>query len=215
MKIEALERKLRRLEERARKQKKKKVVKAQPKKSKKRPKKLQPARKPASPKKAQPTRKPKSKKAQTTRETARTKRPPSRRKAPPSKKKQPSLLAQAFATFATVRRTLAERPASLPRREKYRPHPLRDGKGRFAPKDSIGSDKVGYIQEWGTGWQRLDGSTATCYSSLREHQLALPFLERLNATAGPTSEEWKKVAAAIAAETGVHIQEVYTLGMSP
>lgn len=103
----------------------------------------------------------------------------------------------------------------LPRREKHQPPFLRDEKGRFAPKDQQGSPEKGWVSIWTPGWQRMDGSTAVAYSSLREHQLALEFIERLQRSGDPAAAEWKRVAKEIAAEVGVHVQEVYTLGMSP
>ena len=109
----------------------------------------------------------------------------------------------------------------LPRRQRVRPKHLRDERGRFAPKDERGSTEAGWVEVWSAGWQRADGSTAKAYSSLRERPDWERYYERLSAAGGGDgnpdveSEEWKRVAREIAAEVGVHVQEVYTLGMSP
>jgi hypothetical protein len=110
----------------------------------------------------------------------------------------------------------------LPRRSKKRPKVFRDEGGRFAPADRRGSDEAGWVPVWSAGWQRADGSTAASYSSLRELPDWERYYERLVVAGGgereyvdPSREEWKRVAREIAAEIGVHVQEVYTLGLSP
>ena len=110
----------------------------------------------------------------------------------------------------------------LPRRKKRKPKYLRDESGKFAPWDRRGSDEAGWVEVWSAGWQRADGDTAHSYSSLRELPDWERYYERLVAAGGgdrdnpdPSTEEWKRVAREIAAEVGVHVQEVYTLGLSP
>lgn len=122
-------------------------------------------------------------------------------------------------------REAAAEPAELPqlpRRSKRRPKVFRDEGGRFAPADRRGLDEAGWVPVWSAGWQRADGSTAASYSSLRELPDWERYYERLvvagrddRGDVDPSSEEWKRVAREIAAEIGVHVQEVYTLGLSP
>ena len=103
---------------------------------------------------------------------------------------------------------------SLPRRSKQKPKILRNPKGQFAPKDTAGSDERGWITVSSAGWVRGDGTTAISYSSLRDRDDAKGIYDRLHAL-GHDPKKWRDEAVAISKECGVHVQEVYTLGMSP
>jgi hypothetical protein len=109
----------------------------------------------------------------------------------------------------------AEVPALPRRQKKRRPPRLRDQKGHFAPPDTLGEELGEWITVWQPGWQHRDGSSAVAFSSLREHPEAEKFLDMLRNAGDWRSPEYKAVCERIAQYTGVHVQEVYTLGFSP
>jgi hypothetical protein len=135
---------------------------------------------------------------------------PPRRKRPPKKEGRPRDEHGRFLPKPPV-----PPPPPLPRREKKKPRVLRDDHGRFAPKDTVGEERDAFIQIYLPGWMHEDGTMAVAYSSLREHEKAQEYLEALRQAGDPESNEWKRIAELIATEANVHVQEVYTLGLSP
>lgn len=102
-----------------------------------------------------------------------------------------------------------------PRRRKHKPKQLRGPKGEFAPADTLGDDLHEFIQVWLPGWQRSDGGQGVAYSSLRDSAKKNSYLRRLRKGGDHRSQAWREIAEQIAAEAKVHVQEVYTLGLSP